>query len=181
MSSPSSIRRREFLLGTAVAGGALAQSTPAVSLVLNSSDAAVLWAAEQLTQAFAVVGTGVTRRERVEDAPLAEMCLQVCGIRAAFVAPALKAANVIAPDEPESLVILNTRIGTRPVLMACGGDARGLVYALLELADRVRHPGAPGGPLAFTRPIVDRPANEVRSVMRQFVSEPHHATHFIRG
>ena len=86
--------------------------------------------------------------------------------------PALKAANVIAPDEPESLVILNTRIGTRPVLLACAGDARGLVYALLELADRVRHPGAPGGPLAFTRPIVDRPANEVRSVMRQFVSEP---------
>jgi hypothetical protein len=88
------------------------------------------------------------------------------------VAPALKLANVIAPTEPESLVLLNTKVGLRPVLLACAGDSRGLVYALLELADRVRHPSTPGGPLAFVRPVIDRPANEVRSIMRQFVSEP---------
>ena len=48
-----------------------------------------------------------------------------------------------------------------------GGDARGLVYGVLELADRV----ALGAPLAPDEPVVGRPANEVRSVARLFCSQ----------
>jgi hypothetical protein len=46
---------------------------------------------------------------------------------------------------------------------------RGLVYALLELADRVRL--QPGTALSISTPILESPANPVRSVMRQFTSE----------
>jgi hypothetical protein len=103
---------------------------------------------------------------------VSDFCVIVSSTRALFAAAALKAAAVIAPDDPESLVMLSTKIGIHPALLVCGSDAHGLVYALLELADRARHPLGSRGPFYVGVPIVERPANEVRSVMRQFTSEP---------
>ncbi|MGV8989401.1 MAG: hypothetical protein ACOH2H_24540 [Cypionkella sp.] len=51
-----------------------------------------------------------------------------------------------------------------------GHDARGLVYALTELADRVRH--AEGGdPFAGPMPLVEKPSARIRSIARLFCSE----------
>ncbi|MDE2265789.1 MAG: hypothetical protein KGL29_07815, partial [Alphaproteobacteria bacterium] len=63
--------------------------------------------------------------------------------------------------------LLPTGVAGKPATLACGRDARGLSYALLELADRVRH----GATLTIAKPIVERPGNPVRSIMRQFTSE----------
>lgn len=57
-------------------------------------------------------------------------------------------------------------------VLATGSDTRGLVYAVLELADRVNHGDDPLAALRIDRPIVQRPANAVRSVARCFASEP---------
>ena len=54
-------------------------------------------------------------------------------------------------------------------LTVTGGDARGLSYGLRELADRVRRDAAAA--LDFAQPLIERPVNPVRSVMRQFTSE----------
>ena len=54
-------------------------------------------------------------------------------------------------------------------LTVTGGDARGLSYGLRELADRVRRDAASA--LDFAQPLIERPVNPVRSVMRQFTSE----------
>jgi len=54
---------------------------------------------------------------------------------------------------------------------ACGHDARGLTYALLELADRVRHADDPLGALGIPKPVSERPVNTVRSITRLFTSE----------
>jgi hypothetical protein len=61
---------------------------------------------------------------------------------------------------------------------ATGGDARGLVYAVLELADRVEHDPDPMRALRVEEPIAGRPANEVRSVTRLFCSEVEDPTWF---
>src|ERR1017187_8866229 len=115
MSHENSIHRREFLRRTGLAGGALAcgslahaQAPNEVSLILNPADdvasaAPALWAARELQQALADSGTAVTRRERAEDAPPTEFCVMVCGTRAPFAAMAMKTANVIGPEDPESL------------------------------------------------------------------------------
>jgi len=58
-----------------------------------------------------------------------------------------------------------SEISGRPILLASGSDARGLVYALLELVDRAQR----GAGLRQT--TSERPANKVRSVARLFVSE----------
>jgi hypothetical protein len=58
-----------------------------------------------------------------------------------------------------------------PALLACGHDERGLVYALLELADqgsvfarRSRH-------LSGCKALAEQPANRIRSLTRLFCSD----------
>jgi hypothetical protein len=75
------------------------------------------------------------------------------------------------PDSPESLGLASGKASGRPVLLACGSDARGLVYAVLELADRVDHATEPSAALQVRRAIVEQPANKVRSIMRVFASD----------
>jgi len=75
------------------------------------------------------------------------------------------------PTSPESLGLASDKASGRPVLLACGSDIRGLVYAVLELADRVDHAAEPVAAFRVRRAIVERPANAVRSIMRVFASD----------
>ena len=52
-------------------------------------------------------------------------------------------------------------------LAASGADVRGLVYALLEAADRVRLAGA----LHLPEPFTEKPANSIRCISRCFDSD----------
>src|SRR6202012_5976865 len=56
-----------------------------------------------------------------------------------------------------------------PSLIVVATDVRGFVYALLELAERVRFGGVAA--LHLTEEIEEAPANRVRSVARSFCSE----------
>ncbi len=57
------------------------------------------------------------------------------------------------------------------MLLATGSDVRGLVYSVLELADRVRYAGDPLAEIRSIGSVVERPANSIRSMTRLFVSE----------
>ncbi len=70
------------------------------------------------------------------------------------------------PGAPESFSL--SRAGS--VITAGGADARGAVYALLELADRVRHSPNPASSLT-KQPVSETPLNPVRSISRMFVSD----------
>lgn len=72
------------------------------------------------------------------------------------------------PEGPESFAIVTD---DREEVTAIGADVRGLVYAVLELADRVEHGDEPSAALRPERPVLGRAANEVRSVARAFCSE----------
>ena len=62
------------------------------------------------------------------------------------------------------------KCAAREVTSAAGSDERGLVYALLELADRVRF-GDVAHALRGLKPGNESPANSIRSVARAFVSD----------
>jgi hypothetical protein len=167
MFDSAHIKRRDFLLKTALAGGALASAqrgraaAETVSLVADSSDLIaasepVMWAMAELQRALEESGRTVRRRGAVREAAPGERCI----VASSKVAQLAKA--------PESLGLSSTTTAGRPVVLAGGSDARGLTYALLELADRVRH----GMALEVPKPVAEQPANPVRSVMRQFTSEP---------
>jgi hypothetical protein len=72
--------------------------------------------------------------------------------------------NVQAPSAPESLLIRNMEWQGRPVLLLSGADARGLMYNLLEAADRVGWAADPSRPLSEVRDTVESPAVADRGV-----------------
>ncbi|MGA7711799.1 MAG: hypothetical protein WCA81_07855, partial [Rhizomicrobium sp.] len=128
----------------------------------------VLRAWRELEYALSAAGFAVEANRRIEDAGSDALRIVVSNFGTPLAAAALKRARIAVPDAPESLVLLETTLEGRPAILACGSDARGMTYALLELADRVRHGDTA---LKIAKPIVEHPANPVRSVMRQFVSE----------
>ena len=52
-----------------------------------------------------------------------------------------------------------------------GADGRGLTYALLDLAARVRHAERPLEAFQLAQPMAEKPANAIRAVSRLFSSD----------
>ncbi|MGN6370360.1 MAG: hypothetical protein ACTHN5_19065 [Phycisphaerae bacterium] len=72
------------------------------------------------------------------------------------------------PTEPESFALLPA---ADRLLLAAGADPMGQVYALTELTDRIACSDDPLAALRLPSPIIERPANRIRSIIRLFVSE----------
>jgi len=171
MSDRASINRRRFLkragaLGCVRAAWAQTAAHTPVSIVLDPADpiassAPVQWAARELEQTLAEGGVTVHRHQRVAQAGASDLCVVASGPR----------PGITLPDGPECLVLAPSKEAGRALVLACGSDARGAVYALLELADRVRHGADPIAALEAAKPAAERPANTIRSVQRLFCSD----------
>ena len=177
MSDELDLSRRAFLTGGGVAMAAAAQGTGAriVAILTNPSDAVAAapparWAAKELEGALVASGCEVRTHAQPGEAAPGSLCILAAGPASPRAREALQAAGVAAPGAAESLVLASSKAGGRPVLLACGADARGLAYALLELADRVRHAGQPLAALEV--PKADRgaarqPAPQHRPLLRE--------------
>jgi hypothetical protein len=146
-----------------------------VALVADPSDpiassAPVQWALAELEKALAAAGVAGVRLARAQDAAADDVCVVAAGHASPSVRTALARERLAIGDGPERLAIFTARLSGRGVTLACGTDPRGLSYALTDLADRVRYGADPIGALVQSVPVVEQPANAVRSVMRQFTS-----------
>ena len=166
--------RRRFLQGAAalaaIGGGAAERG---VSIVYAREDRAPAgtWAVGELKDAFAVRQIPARVCDTVQEAGAADLCILAAPGRSAAAKAILREAGTTLPEGPETVAIANGKLESRSVLLASGGDARGFPYATLELADRVRHAADPFAALAFSKPVVERPANTVRAVSRLFTSD----------
>jgi hypothetical protein len=182
------ISRRRFLTRTGLAGAGLLAGTrlaagdgpgrhgQGVAIVHDSDDAVAAappaqWAIGELRDALAARGITARVRRRLDEVTPEEACVLAGGGTARQTREILGRSGAALPDHPEALAILAGRWNQRPVLLACGRDAGGLMYALLELADRVAHADQPLAALDVRRPVVERPANPIRSVARLFTSD----------
>ena len=165
MNDMSAMRRREFLLG-AVAGAPLAMAQTnagaSVALIVDPADAVAAssparWAAGELRQALLDRGIAANQYESIRQASAKDLCVVASGHG--------------APPSAEALALTPAKQAGHTVLTASGSDVRGLVYALLELADRVRLAADPVASLSPARATSERPANSVRSIARMFVSD----------
>ncbi|MBI5305468.1 MAG: hypothetical protein HY868_25290 [Chloroflexi bacterium] len=84
---------------------------------------------------------------------------------------ALNRAGVSLPAAAESLAVMPGVIDGRSAILACGNDARGLVYAVLELADRASNHADPLAALFNSPPVVEQPASPIRGIARLFASD----------
>jgi len=151
-------------------------SRNSVTIVRDPSDAiagqaAVRWAVEHLRDALATRQVSTALREQMDESTADGPCILVAHQETAWAREALVAANVSIPAAPEALGLVSATADQRKALLACGSDVRGLVYALLELADRVVHGDNPLAALKIGKPIVEQPANPIRSIARLFTSE----------
>jgi hypothetical protein len=173
--SAHDISRRGFLRSAGAASFAAAGGGgKGVALVVDPADRMAAadparWALGQLREALAARGVTLRLCERLGEVAPGEPCVLAGGPAATGVREALGATPL--PDAPEALALAAGRVGGRSVLLARGRDARGLVYAVLELTDRIAHADEPLAALDAPRPEVARPANPIRSVTRLFASE----------
>jgi hypothetical protein len=126
----------------------------AISIFVDSSDpilslAPSQWAIEQFRQS--IIFRDIN--ENVE--------IVIAGPSSSF------AAQIGLSSKPESLAI--ARLNEK--LVVAGSDARGLVYALTELADAILLADDPLSPLRPANAVIESPANVIRSAMRLFVSD----------
>jgi hypothetical protein len=154
-----------------------AAGIPGVSIVLDPADnltrqAPVQWAAGQLRDALVARAVNATVVSSMEQAPAENLCVFVTGTDSPLVSQSPDKHGLIFSATPESLVLVEgTLSDNRRALLAAGPDERGLVYALLELADRVNHANDPRTALTVKQPVNEHPANAIRSVSRLFTSD----------
>ena len=125
------------------------------------------WALVQLRQALAARDLTVRVCTRLDETSPGDACIVVTAGTSALA----RDTGVVPPTDPEMLALVPGRLGRREVLIASGSDSRGLVYALTEIADAVALADDPRAALRPALPIVEHPANAVRSVMRVFASD----------
>ena len=182
------LSRREFLEVTALSIGALGvgpataaqpNSGKSVCVVTDRTDpvasaAPVAWALQELGRALA--GRGIAARKADEGSiEPADLCIVAAGLHTPLASAFLKSAELSISDVPESLAVVHANHDGRPVLLASGSDARGLMYALVELADQVSQHDGRGSDLIQTlvkrKPLTEQPFNAARSIARLFVSD----------
>jgi hypothetical protein len=72
--------------------------------------------------------------------------------------------KVSLPTSPETLLIRRVRTFKQEVWLVAGADDRGLMYALLDLADRIMWAADPADPFSKVREIEEAPALRERSL-----------------
>ncbi|MHC4400027.1 MAG: twin-arginine translocation signal domain-containing protein [Planctomycetota bacterium] len=180
--------RRDFIKKTATTAAALSsagllppavfgQDRPArVALVTDDDDglleqAPVQWALGQFEDQLNVQNVSVERHTSLEGVSRHVVPVLVAGGASTYARSILAAAGLSLPGVPEATGLVRGNVADRSVLLATGSDVRGVVYALLELADRVEHAPNPLAELRRPDRIVEQPANPIRSIARLFTSE----------
>lgn len=161
-----------LLTGTGITAGA--DDGRRVAIVADPADpvassAPAQWAIGQLRDALSVHGVAARSCRQLNELEAGETCIVTGGARP--LRQVIEGSGRTPPKDPEALLLAPARMAEKAVVLACGNDARGLTYALLELADRVAHANRPLGGLEISQPISEKPANPIRSVARLFASD----------
>lgn len=181
MPSLNDLNRRDFLRRTSVVAGAGvaalgAAASRGVCIIADPADpvassAPGQWAVKELGSAFAQHSVTAHLEPSLDRAAAGDLCILVAGAAATAAQGILRGARVAAPTAPEAMALVSSRSAGKPVLLLCGSDSRGVVYAVREAADRVRLADDPFLALQLAQPVMEHPANAIRSVTRLFVSD----------
>jgi hypothetical protein len=163
--------RKRRLLGLAVLALILgftpteSDAAPKVSLVADAAPGApVRHGLDKLRQALKDKGAACEDAAK-PDAATGDVLI-IAGLAAGSgpAAEALKAAGIAPPTESESLVIRHADLKGRKALLVSGADDRGLMYALLDVADRIAWAADPAQPFSEVRDAREKPAVAERAL-----------------
>ncbi|MGC1461611.1 MAG: hypothetical protein WA802_05380 [Terracidiphilus sp.] len=176
----SIIHRREFLKAAgavtalSLAPTAFAQAGGQVSILIDANDAVasgatVKRAVERLQKALAGKSVTCALVQSAGAVKGTDSCVVVATAGSAFTKNFPTAKTEITAAE--SVRLVSGHLEGVPATLVSGIDQRGLIYGLLELAERVQFNLTPVTGLHVSEAVEESPANEVRSVSRYFCSE----------
>jgi hypothetical protein len=176
------ISRRHFvkLAGISALGisslGNISFKTKGVAIVIDQTDKTAgpepsQWALSELEKSLTSKGIDVYRCNQIAQAGNGDLIIVAAGSDSSIARQLLKDVKIEIPTAAEALGLVPVGAENKQILLACGHDVRGLVYALLELADRVQYSDQPLDSLNIRNPVIEKPANTIRSVARLFVSD----------
>jgi hypothetical protein len=180
MARRRTLSRREFLKRTSATAALGALGVQAASAQAGQRRVALLvdpldpvatspparWAADELGRALLAQHVDVVTASSRDQAGSATARIRIAGFASPAAQDLLRRAGTGVAAVPEGLALVPATDADGAIMLAAGHDARGLVYAVTELADRIRHAADP-----ITQPIVEQPANSVRSIARCFESD----------
>jgi hypothetical protein len=175
------IGRRKFLGNAVLASGLgwvkglVPSSTTKVAILIDPEDqvagaSPARWAAAELENSLSRQGVTVNRLAHFDRHADFDLRIVVSGTDEALARQLCQTSGVVMPKHDESLALVPGKVYAKDVLLAGGTDARGLAYAVLELADRVQYSSAPLDGLKLSQPVIEQPVNAVRGINRCFVS-----------
>ncbi|MDP2995869.1 MAG: hypothetical protein Q8N47_00185 [Bryobacterales bacterium] len=144
------------LILTALACPAAPVAARVVLLADGRLDAPADYGLEKLRESLAAKGIPVERATNL-SASGADFVVLAGQSSSARVAGALKTAKAALPQGAQALAIRRGTFQGKPALILCGSDARGLMYAALDTADRVSWSNNPRDPFSEVRDISETP------------------------
>ncbi len=171
-------QRREFLKAAGavtvlgLTNTAMAAPGGRISILGDGSDpvassAPVKRAAERLRKALAGKGLNCTIVQSTAQAKGSTSCIVVAASGSSAAKGFPQAKNEMTS---ESVRLAPGNLEGAPAILVSGIDQLGLIYGLLELAERVQFGSDPGAGLHLAEAVEEKPANEVRCVSRYFCS-----------
>jgi hypothetical protein len=154
----------------------LAEGISGVTLVVDPADSIAsagqcAWARKQLERALTAQCITVSHSESIVSAHADTLCVVLAGSASPLASKMISNAGANVPSGPETLCIVSGNISSKRVVLASGTDVRGLMYAILELADRIECSDSPAEALLSKGFTVEKPANKLRSINRCFQSD----------
>jgi len=147
-----------------------------ISIVLDPDDKTAgnqisQWAVKELEKSLITRSIEVFRCTQLSKVKAGNLCIVVAGSDSRIAGKFLKSVNIIIPEITEALGLIPVNSAGRQILLTTGYDARGLMYSVLELTDRVLYSSQPLEALYLSKPVVEKPANVIRGINRLFVSD----------
>ena len=175
----SGIERRGFLKSAGavtlfgLAHTNLAEAGGRVSILIAgdsiSAGAPVKRAAERLQKALLAKGMSCRMAQAVEETTGSSFCVVVAASGSVLTKGFSQLQTEV--EGPECVRLAPGHLGGIPATLVSGIDRLGLVYGVLELAERVQFGVGPATGLQLAEPSEEKTANEVRGVSRYFCSE----------
>lgn len=148
-----------------------AQVVSGVSIIVDPADkiansAQSQWAVGQLKQAVEDHGVTVKLCQKISQAPSGDILVVVSSGTSKFT----EKIGATVPKSPESFALINRKFSRHSVVLASGSDARGMIYALLELTDRVLYHDSVQAACTIPSPIIEQTKAKIRCVHKPFAN-----------
>jgi len=155
------------ILALAAAPWSGQSASPKVTISIVSDDVpgpAARHGLNKLAAALKARGADVTQTNSLEAARGATLIVAGRAAASGAAAALHKSLGVAPPEGAESLLIRRTKWNGNTAWLLSGADDRGLMYALLDVADRVGWAADPSNPLSEVRDAAEKPYVPERGV-----------------